>query len=182
MKLRRLVFSRVGILVCCALALGGGVLARYLLRSAPAAHVQIVLASDGSLLVAGVPGRSMRTRIQNPTIWDGQAKTSKYLVDWLRNAAYAEKRGGTFDGAATVIVDDHASFLMAKMLIASTRAIYPTVGYLNGPVDLLPVQHGADGYKDPASYIKDCSAIPMPAGCVGELHPKVEGSPKPLQQ
>lgn len=123
---------------------------------ARAAHVQIVLASDGALMVAGVPGRSMRAQIQDHRFWNGSSATSAHLVDFLHGARLAEGRWGTYDGRAVVIVDDHASFQIAKMLIASARESYPDVSYVDGAVTELPPV---------GEYLKDCSTRPLPPGC-----------------
>lgn len=164
MKLRQLVFSRVGIVVCCAVALGAGVLVSQFVRSKPVPHVQVVLASDGAVMVAGVPGRSMRSQVQNHAFWNGQSTTSSQLAEFLSVARHTEERAGTFDGRVLLIVDDHASFQILKMLVASARTSYPEVTYMNGPVVELPRRGpGAD-----KSFIKDCSARPPPPGCASK--------------
>lgn len=123
------------------------------------AHVQIVLASDGALVVVGAPGRSLRARIQDPKVWDGQTQTSTFLAAWLLAAARADAAAGTFDGQVLVIVDDHASFQIAKMLVRTAAASYPKVSYVNGEVDMLPPTRR--GVVEPAqpveNWIKDCS-------------------------
>jgi hypothetical protein len=158
----------VGMIAAIAL-LGAGLFGWWVTRPDAAPHVQVVLASDGSLMVAGVPGRSMRSRIQSPAIWDGQTAESRYLVLWLRAAATAEQQAGTYDGRAVVVVDDHASFQILKMLVASTREAYPKASYVNGAVTLLPRRGpGADKVQPLESYVKDCSVKPVPPGCAGK--------------
>lgn len=135
-------------------------------RPAPTPHVQIVLASDGAVMIAGVPGRSMRSQIQNPTFWNGKDATSPRLVDFLKIAKFLEQQHKTYDGRAGVIVDDHASFEIARMLLESTRTSYPDVYFVHGQVAELPARGGgADKPRPVESYVKDCSTNPPPPGC-----------------
>lgn len=168
-----------GLLVAAVLLCGAGLLV-WRETSAPSIpHVQVVVASDGAVMVAGVPGRSMRARIQDGRFWNGSSATAPALVDFLRGARLAEGRMGTFDGRALVVVDDHASFQIAKMLIASARTSYSEVTYIDGPVSELPPRHGVDQARPPAAYIKDCSTRPTPAEC--RAPPPVGGAQRKVQ-
>lgn len=163
---------RLGFFGFCAVVASGlaGVAVAVHFHRPPAAvspTVQVAIGENFVVMgiMSGGQNRSQRRPLDG-RVWDGQARDSFVIRDFIRQCADVQRRFGTYDGRAGIIYDPHTSFALASVVKRSVMASYPQVFEIvaaNGIRDVTPPRD---------SFLKDCSAKPTPAGCMAPKKPK----------